>query len=220
MIINTLKWNYYNLDEDCSWAGIKWNETIIAKINQASANIFQKNFNGGANKIFCNNNIFNFLKELENFHFFSERYKVFIDDLIEENCLYIVKDFSEKTTYSLEESENAGNLAVKIEILNFKKELPMKIIFVNQPMQDENTLEPQLINGEIKKWKVKGENLKINQTLKEFLTEKWIYVKNKFGDEIKGFYIYDVLPIHEIINEKGEYTGDSGIHIRYDYIKK
>lgn len=96
----------------------------------------------------------------------------------------------------------------------------MKIIFVNRPMQDENTLEPQFINGEIKKWIVKTENLKIDQTLKEFLEEKWVYVKNKFGDQIEGFYIYDVLPIHGIINEKKEYTGKSGMLIRYDYIKK
>jgi hypothetical protein len=110
---------------------------------------------------------------------------------------------------------------VKINILNFKKQKPMKVIYVDKPAQDENTKDPQIIEGEIKKWIVYTERVKIGKTLRDFLEEKWDRIKQKDKENIiEGFYIYDVIPAKGIINEKNEFTGEGALFVRYDYIKK
>ena len=97
----------------------------------------------------------------------------------------------------------------------------MKIVYVNTPMQDENTLNPQVIDGCTPKWCVATEWVTKGLTLRQHLEKKWEFIKNhpKGGDVI-GFYLYDVEPVHKIIDEKVNYTGESAMFVRLDYIKK
>lgn len=73
-----------------------WNQTLLTKFNQASAQIFQENRRGGANTIRFNSKILKIIKNLE---YYSEKenkvgykYNIEIDDLICEDSIYIFKD--------------------------------------------------------------------------------------------------------------------------------
>lgn len=97
----------------------------------------------------------------------------------------------------------------------------MKIIYVNTPAQGDTTMNPQIIDGETLKWSVKTEWVTKGLTLRQHLEKKWEDVKNHpNGDDVIGFYIYDVMPVHKIIDGNGNYTGQSAMFVRLDYIKK
>jgi len=73
-----------------------WNQTLLTKLNQASAQIFQESRRGGANTIRFNSKILEIIKTLE---YYSEeenkvgyKYQIEIDDLIFENSIYIFRD--------------------------------------------------------------------------------------------------------------------------------
>ena len=90
----------------------------------------------------------------------------------------------------------------------------MKIIYVNSPQQNESTPNPQIIDGKIPEWIVKSHMLKLGQTLREFLEERWDYVIREYGEGIiEGFYLYDVMPIYT------EHTEKSSMMVRLAYIK-
>lgn len=63
----------------------------------------------------------------------------------------------------------------------------MKIYFVNQPLQDDNTLEKQLIDGKVYHWCVKTENMALGETLQEF-------IRRKHTNGI--MFIYDICPVY------------------------
>jgi len=93
----------------------------------------------------------------------------------------------------------------------------MKVIFISTPIQDDITINPQVIDGKIYHWVVRTEKAKICETLQEFLQRKWEYdVKNKpEGENIKGFFIYNVSPVGGIVG-----APDKGaMFVRYDYIR-
>ena len=97
----------------------------------------------------------------------------------------------------------------------------MKIIYVNTPIQNESTLNPQVIDGNIPNWQVTTEWVTKGLTLRQHLEKKWDNVKkHPNGDSVIGFYLYDVEPVHKIIDENGNYTGESAMFVRLDYIKK
>lgn len=97
----------------------------------------------------------------------------------------------------------------------------MKIAYVNTPMQDENTMSPQVIDGCTPKWCVTTEWVTKGLTLRGHLEKKWDYVKNHpSGGDVIGFYLYDVMPVHEIIDGDGNYTGQSAMFVRLDYMKE
>jgi hypothetical protein len=94
----------------------------------------------------------------------------------------------------------------------------MRVIFVNRPLQNADTENPQLIDGEYPEWCVKEERTKIGQTMLDFLQEKWADVKSKpSGEHVEGFYIHNVQPISGIINTDWS-TGNAALVIRFDYI--
>jgi hypothetical protein len=95
----------------------------------------------------------------------------------------------------------------------------MEIIFVNKPVQDENTVNPQYIGDGYPHWVVKSQMLRKDESLKTFLNREFEYHNNKYPNTISGFYIYDVHPINGIINQNGEFTGDSILCVRYALIK-
>lgn len=97
----------------------------------------------------------------------------------------------------------------------------MKIVYVNTPMQDENTQNPQVIDECTPKWCVNTEWVTKGLTLRQHLEKKWEYVKSRPNSEdVIGFYLYDVQPVHKIIDENGNYTGESAMFVRLDYMKK
>lgn len=68
----------------------------------------------------------------------------------------------------------------------------MTIIHVDRPSQNEFTENPQLIDGEVKYWEVKGIKIKTRK-LSEWIKEQEIKVASdpKYKDVI-GLYLYDV----------------------------
>ena len=93
----------------------------------------------------------------------------------------------------------------------------MKIIYVNTPMQGEQTINPQVIDGKIPHWVVRTEALKLGETLRQFLQRKWERIINVHGEGIiEGFYLYEVQPVGEIVGNPKE----GAMMVRYDYIKK
>ena len=94
----------------------------------------------------------------------------------------------------------------------------MKVIFVDKVLQNENTVEPQLIDGEVVHWCVRSECLKANETFQEWL----VRMKEKINthpnySSVEGLLIYDMQPIVSIPYE-GVTRG--GMIIRYAFLKK
>jgi hypothetical protein len=87
----------------------------------------------------------------------------------------------------------------------------MKIIFVNRPLQDENTLEPQVIDGQIYQWCVKSELSKLGETLQQFIERKLRLTKNK---DVNAVFIYDVQALIED-NSVTQMKLQGGLIIRY-----
>jgi hypothetical protein len=72
-----------------------WNQTLITKINQISAQIFKASFFAGANAISSNSKMFKIIETLEYFKketmMLAGRYKVNVDDLILEDIIYVFR---------------------------------------------------------------------------------------------------------------------------------
>jgi|LakMenEpi03Aug12_release.lakeMendotaPanAssembly.Ray.scaffolds.fasta_scaffold00015_41 hypothetical protein len=94
----------------------------------------------------------------------------------------------------------------------------MVIIFVNNPMQDANTLEPQLIDGRVVYWTVVSECMKSNETFKEWLVRKEERINTHPNySSIEGLLIYDMQPI---VSTPYEGVTHGGMIIRYAFLKK
>ena len=88
----------------------------------------------------------------------------------------------------------------------------MKIIYVDKPMQNEHTIEPQIIDGKVIHWVVRSECLKEGETFQEFIKrkeEELTYKKREYD----GMLIYDFQPLASI-------DGKAGLMIRYNIFKK
>ena len=97
----------------------------------------------------------------------------------------------------------------------------MKIIHVDTPIQDENTENPQMINGKFHTWCVKTTRIR-NMGVYTYLD--WLYhSKNKYEKCIDGFYLYSIQPrpIYYYQSDIDEYSKFviNEIWIRFDYIK-
>jgi hypothetical protein len=87
----------------------------------------------------------------------------------------------------------------------------MKILFVDRPHQDAQTLKPYLINGRIYHWTVTSERIQINTTFQE-----WLQEKIKWADEkklVEAILIYDMMPV--VLSET-----QSAMIIRYAWLEK
>jgi hypothetical protein len=87
-----------------------------------------------------------------------------------------------------------------------------EIIIVNTPLQDDNTLNKQCINGEYPNWCTRTEGVKVGETFQDW----WKQKQESMGDKILGIYLYDIEPIGGIIGKPNE----AALFIRYDYIKQ
>jgi hypothetical protein len=94
----------------------------------------------------------------------------------------------------------------------------MKLIFIDKPIQDANTLEPQLIDGRIVYWTVVSEIMKVNETFREWLIRKEERINTHPNySSVEGLLIYDMQSIASI-----PYDGktNSSMIIRYAFLKK
>ena len=97
----------------------------------------------------------------------------------------------------------------------------MKIVYVNNPMQNEHTQNPQVIDGQTPTWCVITMAAKENQTLREFFEDRWNSIKaHPSGKDVTGFYLYDATSVGGIMDENKNITGRSALFVRFDYIKE
>jgi hypothetical protein len=94
----------------------------------------------------------------------------------------------------------------------------MKVIFVDYPMQNENTVEPQLIDGRVVYWTVVSECMKLDETFKEWLIRKEERINTHPNySSVEGLLIYDMQPLVSIPYEGVTY---GSMIIRYAFLKK
>lgn len=94
----------------------------------------------------------------------------------------------------------------------------MKLIFIDKPMQDANTLEPQLIDGRVVYWTVVSEIMKVDETFREWLIRKEERINTHPNySSVEGILIYDMQSIASM-----PYDGktNSSMIIRYAFLKK
>lgn len=95
-----------------------WNNTLITKINQLSAQIFQKSRNGGANEISLNSRMASVLSTYEYYNdidkTLSGRYNVNIDNNVADGIIYIYRTISSmEIGFTKILSEGIGNITIK-----------------------------------------------------------------------------------------------------------
>ena len=93
----------------------------------------------------------------------------------------------------------------------------MKVIFIDKVLQNENTVEKQLIDGRVVYWCVVSECLKLNETFQEWLVRMEEKINTPNYSSVEGLLIYDMQPVVSIPYE-GKTHG--GIIIRYAFLKK
>ena len=93
----------------------------------------------------------------------------------------------------------------------------MNIFFLNEVMQNEHTIEPQLINNTLYYWTVKSERLKIDETIKDWVKRKIEYLNNR-KDNFDAIGIYDV-SAHGIYSPSPNQKNKAGMIIRYAVLK-
>jgi len=94
----------------------------------------------------------------------------------------------------------------------------MKIIFIDKVLQNENTVEPQLIDGRVVYWCVVSECLKLEETFQEWLvrTKERISTRPNYSS-VEGILIYDMQPLVSIPYEG---VTHGGMIIRYAFLRK
>lgn len=99
----------------------------------------------------------------------------------------------------------------------------MKIHFVNKVCQDENTEQPQLIDGKIYHWIMRSECMKIGESFQQWIHRKTeernlIIEKDDILREayqkIDGILVYDFTPL------KPSSVDNAAMIIRYAYLQK
>ena len=94
----------------------------------------------------------------------------------------------------------------------------MKLIFIDKPMQDANTLEPQLIDGRVVYWTVASECMKSDETFKEWLIRKEERINTHPNySSVEGLLIYDMQPLASTPYEGKTHAS---MIIRYAFLRK
>ena len=94
----------------------------------------------------------------------------------------------------------------------------MKIVFIDKPIQDANTIEKQLIDGRIVYWTVVSECMKVGETFKEWLTRKEERINaHPNYSSVEGILVYDM---QSVVSIPYEGKSHSSMIIRYAYLRK
>lgn len=99
----------------------------------------------------------------------------------------------------------------------------MKVVYIENPLQDEYTMSPQLIDGKILYWTARS--IKTTQTFQEFLSS----IKECY-DNVEYVLIHNIIPCDRYLCDQGckpgygckqEYKEDNhAIFIKYALILK
>lgn len=104
--------NFYGKQED-------WNQTLLTKINQVSAEIHKSNWNGGADAICVNESIFGIIKTLEYFDEktmkIGSRFDVIVTNEITSDSIFVYSRQEKNIKSPAKKNINSGI----IKILNF-----------------------------------------------------------------------------------------------------
>ena len=93
----------------------------------------------------------------------------------------------------------------------------MKIFFIDNPVQHENTIEPQLIDGRVVYWTVVSECMKSEETLREWLIRKEERINTHPNyNSVEGILIYD---IQTVVSIPYDGKSHSSMIIRYAYLR-
>lgn len=143
-----LEWDYLQWKQytDLPYLQKDWNQTLITRINQISAQIHMACLRGGADTIYINSHLEEIFKTLEyywpNFKIMSDRYKVVIDDSLEDviyitNEKSLLEQFIPKTTRG--ESIDRINEKGQLETETFMDEVEfLPISYFTQEDVDEH----------------------------------------------------------------------------------
>lgn len=94
----------------------------------------------------------------------------------------------------------------------------MKIVFIDKPIQDANTIEKQLIDGRVVYWTVVSECMKVGETFKEWLIRKEERInRHPNYSTVEGILIYD---IQTVVSIPYDGKSHSSMIIRYAYLRK
>lgn len=95
----------------------------------------------------------------------------------------------------------------------------MRVILIDNPAQSENTVSPQIIDGEVFHWIVRSERLKINETFKEWLVriEEKIKTRPHYSN-VEAILLYNIQPVVTIPSSEG--ITYSGMIISYAFLNK
>jgi len=96
----------------------------------------------------------------------------------------------------------------------------MKIVWVDKPLQDDYTLEPQLIDGVRYNWCVKSEMCKRNESFQEWWVRKQDEMEYRSKGEklVEGIFLYNVEGVGGI-PESEDVKYPWALMVRYDWIK-
>lgn len=132
---NRFEWDYLGwklFNRTGTYDQKDWNQTLLTKINQTSANIIKGTHVGGANTIQLNSSLKPLINDLE--YYFDEnrticdRYKVIFDEGITHEVIYVYNDkvFKEPLLYPILTKDHVNGIS---EIsFKFSSEFPLDII--------------------------------------------------------------------------------------------
>ncbi len=92
----------------------------------------------------------------------------------------------------------------------------LKIVFVDKPMQDENSTNPQLIDNKRYKWVLESMILKGEETLQEWLVREEDKLRLPKFNSVIGILILDIRPLISV-----PYEGKQRVSmmVRFGYLK-
>ena len=100
----TIEWDYkgYTPNIYNNFNQSDWNQTLINKINQISANIHKHTRLGGANCILLNSKLNGLLQTLEFYHdgYIVGGYRVIVDDSSDFDTIFVYNDKPSQDTYT------------------------------------------------------------------------------------------------------------------------
>ena len=121
-----------------------WNETVVTKINQSSAQIGKESYRGGGNNIFVHPKTFMLLKDLAYFSvngseaFLAGRFKIHVDESLDPDKIYVKhidKDFEK-----VKENLNKPNLCRAFKIIKVEGQMSeLEFKFIEREGDDEFT---------------------------------------------------------------------------------
>ena len=144
------EWDYLGWKNQPDYSSVgyyqkDWNQTLLTKINQSSAQIGKESYRGGGNNIFVHPKTFMLLKESEYFHingseaFLAGRFKIHVDESLDPDKIYVKhidKDF-EKVKENLKKPNLCRAIKVKSSEGEFMSEIEFK--FIEREGDDEFT---------------------------------------------------------------------------------